>query len=163
VQIKRREGGDLRRSDVLLCGFQWKDLILDLVVFSVFPFELILNLIVLFPCCSYFWSCLYCAARRDRVHSSHLLICFFLAPKDFLRSALSLRAILSRTGARAPSSKSRFFLRSIAPVCPDSLITCRVCRCRLDFPSVMQQVSLLMGFDSCASLNAGQIFGCSVS
>jgi hypothetical protein len=53
-----------------------------------------------------FWSCLCCAVRRDRVLSSHLLICFFLAPKDFLRSALSLRAILSRTGARAPSSKS---------------------------------------------------------
>jgi hypothetical protein len=136
-------------------------LILDLVVFSVFPFELVLNLIVLFPCCSYFWSYLCCAVRRDSVLSSHLLICFFLAPKDFLRSALSLRAILSQTGARAPSSKSKFFLQLQSALIHSSPAVCAVAV--LIFPSVMQQVSLLMGSDSCASLNAGQIFGCSVS
>jgi hypothetical protein len=50
---------------------------------SVFSFEAVLNLIVLFPVLV-FWSCLYCAVWRARVLSSHLLICFFLAPKDFL-------------------------------------------------------------------------------
>jgi hypothetical protein len=102
-----------------------------------------------------------------RVHPV-VRICFCGRIKLLLASYFSRRRVSSRGRFLQHSCLARFTHHLSWVLRPNGLKAIfapgsHSNRCRLDFSSVLHQVSLLVGSVSCASLSTGRIFGCSVS